>query len=311
MMNELYRDFIDGKADAIINSLGGTITPAPSNAELYRDFLDRKFDDVIRALNGSITPSHASDELYRDFIERKFDDVISGIGSYIPPVSFPTVSGSICTFNTALAMPLKSCVVDFQDGTGIDSVLFKHSSHSTVIETLLGEYVDANGRVSQSLSQYPYRCVIARVKQGDTYNYSVNGIASFIPVIAFFDIYPVLGSQSYNSSRLIDQSTTFISPINGYVFIRGSGDFNEVNQMVATGTNTEYEQGNTHTFTFGKTIQNGSLNVLTGELTNNDTTPPEVINLGGVNISLLQGENNIFADTGDTTLQYIKIGGNT
>lgn len=48
-MNELYRDFIDTKADAIINSLGGTITPAPANAELYRDFLDRKFDDVINA----------------------------------------------------------------------------------------------------------------------------------------------------------------------------------------------------------------------------------------------------------------------
>lgn len=49
--NELYRDFIDRKADAIINSLGGTITPAPANAELYRDFLDRKFDDVINSID--------------------------------------------------------------------------------------------------------------------------------------------------------------------------------------------------------------------------------------------------------------------
>lgn len=49
-MSELYRDFIDGKADEIINSLGGTITPAPANTELYRDFLDRKFDDVINAI---------------------------------------------------------------------------------------------------------------------------------------------------------------------------------------------------------------------------------------------------------------------
>ena len=49
-MSDLYRDFIDQKADQIINSLGGTITPAPGNAELYRDFLDRKFDDVINAL---------------------------------------------------------------------------------------------------------------------------------------------------------------------------------------------------------------------------------------------------------------------
>jgi len=227
-----------------------------------------------------------------------------------PSVSFPSQTGSIVTFNSQYAgLPLKSCVVDFEDASGIDSVLFKHSSHSTVIETLSGEYVDANGIVAQSLSQYPYRCVIARVKQGETYTYSVNGTTTFIPVMAFFTKYPVLGSQSYNRSRLIDQTSTFIAPINGYVFIRGSGDFNEVNQMVATGTNTEYEQGNTKTFTFGKTIQNGSLNILTGELTNNDTTPPEVINLGGMEIATLQGENNLFASAGDTTLQYIKIGG--
>ena len=49
-MSDLYRDFIDQKADQIINNLGGTITPAPANAELYRDFLDRKFDDVINAI---------------------------------------------------------------------------------------------------------------------------------------------------------------------------------------------------------------------------------------------------------------------
>ena len=50
-MSDLYRDFIDQKADQIINSLGGTITPAVPN-ELYRDFLDRKFDDVINAISG-------------------------------------------------------------------------------------------------------------------------------------------------------------------------------------------------------------------------------------------------------------------
>lgn len=50
-MSDLYRDFIDQKADQIITDLGGTITPAPANAELYRDFLDRKFDDVINSID--------------------------------------------------------------------------------------------------------------------------------------------------------------------------------------------------------------------------------------------------------------------
>lgn len=226
-----------------------------------------------------------------------------------PPVSFPTLTGSIVTFNSQYAgLPLKSCVVNFEDETGIDSAIVKVAKHSTVIGTLREVYIDANGVITPSFPQYPYRDVIAKVQQGRTYTYSINGISTFIPVMAFYDKYPVIGSQSYNSSRLIDQNSTFIAPINGFVFIRGSGDFNEINQMVATGTNTEYEQGNTKTFTFGKTIQNGSLNVLTGELTNNDTTPPEVINLGGMEISALQGENNLFASTGDTTLQYPKFG---
>jgi hypothetical protein len=68
MMSELYRDFIDRKADEIITDLGGTITPAPTNTELYRDFLGRKFDDVITAiinmntggvLSGDTAPNNA------------------------------------------------------------------------------------------------------------------------------------------------------------------------------------------------------------------------------------------------------------
>lgn len=67
-MSELYRDFIDRKADEIITDLGGNITHAPANAELYRDFLGRKFDDVITAiinmstggvLSGDTAPNNA------------------------------------------------------------------------------------------------------------------------------------------------------------------------------------------------------------------------------------------------------------
>lgn len=50
-MSELYKDFINSKSDQVINTLGGTITPAPSSPELYRDFLGRKFDDVINAIS--------------------------------------------------------------------------------------------------------------------------------------------------------------------------------------------------------------------------------------------------------------------
>ena len=39
---------------------------------------------------------------------------------------------------------------------------------------------------------------------------------------------------------------------------------------------------------------------------NYELAEPEVINLGGMNIETLQGENNLFASTGETTAQYFK-----
>lgn len=120
-----YRDFINTNMNDVITALNGSITPAPVNSELYRDFLNRKADDVITALNGSITPAPAGDELYRDFIERKFDDVIAGIGGYVPPVTFPTVSGSVCNFNSQYAgLPLKAHTIALtatQSGSGTPS----------------------------------------------------------------------------------------------------------------------------------------------------------------------------------------------
>lgn len=224
--------------------------------------------------------------------------------------------------------------------SGFDSGVVKVSNHSTVVETLTQVYVDASGIVTNSLPSFPYRCVIARVNQGEQYTYSVNGVATTIPVMAFFDKYPLVGTQSYNSSRLLEQNATFTSPINGYVFIRGSGDFNEVNQMVATGTNTEYEQGNTYTFAFGQTVYGGHFDnkgnlVVThgyiasynGETINEpwissmdnyvpNTSPstgaqvvyplttPNTLAITSQDIPTLSGVNNIFSNCGDTAIEY-------
>ena len=126
-MSELYRDFIDGKADEIINSLGGTITPAPANAELYRDFLDRKFDDVINGI-----------------------DNVLPIGS---------ASGNPVTFYTSVSKPLVACKTEFmctQEAgtpspsnplaiTGVDDITLTVNGNNVVIDldgTRYGGYVD-------------------------------------------------------------------------------------------------------------------------------------------------------------------------
>lgn len=102
-MSELYRDFIDRKADQIINSLGGAITPPPANTELYRDFLDRKFDDVI-----------------------------NGIINVLP---IRTASGNPVTFNTSLDMPLVDCTVSFSPNTlGISNITLTINGDNIIID---------------------------------------------------------------------------------------------------------------------------------------------------------------------------------
>lgn len=85
-MSDLYRDFIDQKADQIINSLGGTITPAVPN-ELYRDFLDRKFDDVINAVDGVKVKSFT----------------YTGTGTQINDITFPVTPKIILGIRTVSA----------------------------------------------------------------------------------------------------------------------------------------------------------------------------------------------------------------
>lgn len=189
-----------------------------------------------------------------------------------------TASGSIATFdNGGDDIPVSEfeCEIVATGGGGTpDSPIAINgfsqadifvNNHSTVVETLTQEYVSASGVITAALPTVPYKCVIARVVQGNTYTYSVNGVATTIPVIAFFDKYPSLGIQSYNSSRSLDESATFTAPITGFVFIRGNSSFDETNQMVATGTNTEYETPNLYTVAFGQTIYGGRLIYANGE----------------------------------------------
>lgn len=89
MPRKTYREYIDGKADELIDKIGGIITPPPTNHELYRDFVNRKFNDVINGLDNVVTVGIAT--------------------------------GNPVSFNTSLSMPLVKCISDisgYQEGTG-------------------------------------------------------------------------------------------------------------------------------------------------------------------------------------------------
>lgn len=242
-----------------------------------------------------------------------------------PSVSFPSQTGSIVTFNSQYAgLPLKSCVVDFEDETGINSLEFSATGKNLCPPVTIGKDYNSNTGKDKTGTGVA-SSVKFSIDKDKIYVFTKNCDVNF-QLLAWDaqDNYVGRTSGSNTSTRVFSKSA----------FTSGDGtkDFDSIakiaikfyqldNQSIDDVTDAEYqvEVGDTATtyepfgaaklFSFGKTIQDGSLNVLTGELTNNDTTPPEVINLGGMEIATLQGENNLFASTGDTTVQNIKIGG--
>lgn len=228
----------------------------------------------------------------------------------MPVLQTKSASGSVASFNTALAMPLKSCVVNFNDQTGIDSLDFSATGKNLFnIDRGENGYINDSGMVVSSAAQWCSDYI--RVKSMESYTISANQPIYNIG-IAYFDDNKNIVLPRYDNPIV---SLLTINIPNNIKYLRFWMN------IVTTATadiirtyNPQIEKGSTATafepfgdiklFSFGKTIQSGSLNVLTGELTNNDTTPPEVINLGGMEIDTLQGVNNIFADTGDVDLTY-------
>lgn len=322
-----YRDFINTNMNDVITALNGSITPAPVNSELYRDFLDRKADDVITALNGSITPAPAGDELYRDFIERKFDDVIAAIGGYVPPVTFPTVSGSICTFNSAVTgLPLKSHTVDI-DYTG--SAINELTVYSTGVNLCDNDYEPSNVYGLNPTGRARTKKLIY-IKQGFSYTIHLTTYANFQFTIStdYVSAYPFTQlAYCGNDTAWHSNTYSFTATRDGYlsVVFRKYGDVSfdisefDFNLQVEIGVSaTPYMAfvGSSYNITFDTPIYGGSYDCLTGIVTSDKDSgggdvSPTYQQTATANFETNLGVNNIWSDTGNTTLQYIKIGGNT
>ena len=338
-----YRDFINTNMNDVITALNGSITPAPVNSELYRDFLNRKADDVITALNGSITPAPAGDELYRDFIERKFDDVIAGISGYVPPVTFPTLTGSIVTFNSQYAgLPLKSHKVNIDSVSGVSAISIAHSNRN-ILPYTLEDIINANGGQAtwtdntKTINGMTFtlntdsdgKLTSITVKNTATYNTAFYLHSRFTSIyFPASTLYSGVSSAvagysariSHSGGQIISSTTTAVakktySNCDIILFFNGGNTFDITvsPRLILSGeSDNSYvpHEGKYTTITIGQTVNEGEYDARTGIL---EVTLPSVqtiqllpcpIDTTGV------GVQNIWADTGDTTLQYIKIGGN-
>ena len=219
-----------------------------------------------------------------------------------PPISFPTLTGSIVTFNSQYALPLKSHTVDIDSVSGVSAinigVVGKNWLNNPGQTTTSGSYIINNVNVPMVTNHY---------------------------VLSF----EFLGTNNSSSLRINDENGTAIfttskTIVNGHneflLNLPSNGSFVKLySNAVGTYSNfqielgnqfTTYEPyiGNTYTtINIGQTVNEATYNARTGVL---EVTQPSVqtIQLPPCPIETLLGENNIWADTGDTTLSYITIG---
>lgn len=221
----------------------------------------------------------------------------------IPSATFPTLTGSIVTFNSQYAdLHLKSHKVSIDSVSGVSAINVSATSKNLFnINALIpnkGLDVTTGEEISQSSTK----------------------ITPFIPVSA--GAYYWNGNSTrpyfYDSNKafiergnyLINDNTFTVNEGVGYVrFQASNANWNIPDLQLEKGsTATAYDPFGTYTtINIGQTVNEGEYDSRTGIL---EVTLPSVqtIQLPPCPIDTLEGVNNIWADTGETTLQYPKFG---
>jgi hypothetical protein len=276
-----------------------------------------------------------------------------------PNLTFPTLTGSIVTFNSQYAgLPLKShkiALTATQSGSGTpspDNVRTISGWSAINIQNVVGInqwdeqwdqgiYSTTTGEPTYTANAIRSKHKIAVSPNEKLYFVSPNPIRVF-----YYD----MNKQFINSAVVNNEETTIPAGVYFINFHMSSQEsvYNNDISINYPSTDTDYHTFNGQSFTIqiGSTVYGGEYDARTGVLTvthgyiasyNGEvinepwissmdkyiegTTPtngaqvvyplatPQIIQLPPCPIDTLQGINNIWADTGETTAQYIKIGG--
>lgn len=214
-------------------------------------------------------------------------------------ISSQEQTGSIVTFNSQFAgLPLKSHTVDIDSVSGVSGINIGAVGGNVWDETTkLGYYRTSNGNHIEASDQLCSNTFIA-VQPNTTYR--------FVKPNTRGDVLYYGSDMSYLNqySRYVPKNDTFITPNDCYYIKINLG-----NDYGATYNNDviiAYPSGTYTTINIGQTVNEGEYDARTGIL---EATLPSVqtIQLPPCPIDTLQGVNIIWASTGDTTAEYIKI----
>ena len=216
----------------------------------------------------------------------------------LPPLSFPTVSGAVCSFDSQYAgLPLKShsvAVVGTQSGSGTPS-----PSNPRALNGWSAITITANS--------VPTVISIGSTIYGGNYD-AVSGVLTVT-----HSIYTLTGNENWfiaGSGTNIRAYVDNLIPNKKYsangicsCFKGGSANYPNEFDLIQNYVRFNVYGIATTSAEFNTWITNHSPIDVVYEL-----ATPTTIQLPSCPIETLSGVNNVFADTGDTTLQYIKLG---
>lgn len=228
--------------------------------------------------------------------------------SYLkPPISFPTLTGSIVTFNSQYALPLKShkiALTATQSGSGTPSPdnVRPISGHSAINISQSG--ADTSNPTVHTIT-------IGSTVYGGTYD-AITGILTVTHMLVNLDMNWTLVSGTPNLFQS-DVISGFVLPANNYGVFEGLCNVYEVDDVASVNEQTNVSLGVTYTgrvrvYDTSYTSATDFYNYIKDKQLLGKLATPTTIQLSPAQILTLMGQNNIWADTGNTTLQYIKLG---
>jgi hypothetical protein len=223
----------------------------------------------------------------------------------LPSLSFPTLTGSIVTFNSQYAgLPLKSHTVDIDSVSGVSAINIGNSiAYDTNIEQGTLDNSGLNSYAVNRIRTADYIPVVS----GHTYKITLKGSGAYYLGVSGYTANDYATARTQSTAWLGNNTDLLIDA--GIKYIRINVRFMDstvITPADLTGILVT-DITNYSTIQIGSTVNEGVYNARTGVL---EVTQPSVqtLQLAPCPIDTLEGVNNIWADTGDTTLQYPKFG---
>lgn len=241
-----------------------------------------------------------------------------------------SANGSVASFDDgADDLPLKSCIVEIDSTDGVSdcnlTICGKNYSKTIGTTTTFGNVlftVNNDGTCTVNGTANGWNAVYrnfgqAKLKANTPYILTSEGRENDLLSVSLYNGDTRIATTQYADYVNFTLEEDAICELRVIVHYNATVSNRTIKPMIrlASETDTKYEPYNTNSQTYNiefvdgstpLTVHDGELDVVTGVLTVNDTTPSTTYNLTPTEVKTLLGINNIFADCGDVDVEYVR-----